>query len=373
MIKNSLRWSGSAGRLARVASRCAASLAVALSFSPAQAAPAKVPAIYFGIGTESSEYWAATVVGAKAVAASVNARLQVMTSEFQGQKFLQDYGAIFAAGCKDCVAILDPVSSAFTKAIVDRATSADAKIITIWNRPDNIHPYDLDPSNWIAHIAFDGVESGYRNGMALCKAIGGSGGVVAIEGVADNPSTKQRFAGLKKAMAECPGMKLLDRQYADWDQTKAQVLTRGWLARYGNTLKAVFSENDSMAIGAIGAIAALKERGLAGKVAVSGSDGSIAALNLIKSGDMVSTMWIDGVMQGAFATALGYGAATGDIDVQKLSHAQRDVYLKQTLVTKENVDDILNRKVDPADYTYEKVKARMWQSVASQIPPAAFK
>jgi ribose transport system substrate-binding protein len=121
-------------------------------------------------------------------------------------------------------------------------------------------------------------------------------------------------------------MKLIDSQYADWDQTKAQVLTRGWLARYNNNLKAIFSENDSMAVGAV---AALKERGLTGKVAVSGSDGSVAALNLIKSGDMISTMWIDGVMQGAFATTLGYGAASGDIDLQKLSHAQRDMYLKR--------------------------------------------
>lgn len=336
----------------------------------ALAADTRPPAIYFGIGTESSEYWAATVVGAKAVASSVNTRVQVMTSEFQGQKFLQDFGAIFAAGCKDCVAILDPVSNAFTKAVVDRAAQADAKIITIWNRPDSIHPWNTDPGNWVAHIAFDGVASGYENGEALCKAIGGNGDVVALQGVADNPSTKQRFAGFKRALSECPGMKLVDSQYADWDQSKAQVITRGWLARYDKNLKAVFSENDSMAIGAV---AALRERGLAGKVAVSGSDGSSAVFRLIKSGDMTSTMFIDGVLQGAVATALGYGVASGDIELKKLSEKQRDFYLKQTLVTKENVDQIMNRKADPADYTYEKVKAVMWNSIAGQIPAGAFK
>lgn len=370
MTPKSIKSATQSGALTSKLLRYATATTLALMCLHAGATPTKVPAIYFGIGTESSEYWAATVVGAKAVASSVDTKLQVLTSEFQGQKFLQDYGAIFAAGCKDCVAILDPVSNAFTKAVVDRATAADAKVITIWNRPDNIHPYDTDSGNWVAHIAFDGVESGYANGMAICKAIGGNGGIVAIQGVADNPSTKQRFAGLKKALAECPGMKLLDSQYADWDQTKAQVLTRGWLARYNSNLKAVFSENDSMAIGAV---AALKERGLAGKVAVSGSDGSVASFNLIKSGDMVSTMWIDGVLQGAFATTLGYGAASGDIDMRRLAHAQRDIYLKQTLVTRDNVDAVLNRKVDPTDYTYEKTKARMWNEVAGQIPPSAFK
>ena len=336
----------------------------------ATAATTKSPDIYFGIGTESSEYWAATVVGAKAVASSVNAHVQVMTSNFQGQKFLQDFGAVFASQCDGCVAILDPVSNAFTKAVVDRGAQAGAKVVTIWNRPEGEHPWNTDPDTWVAHIAFDGVASGYENGKALCKASGGVGGVVVLQGVADNPSTKQRFAGLKRALSECPGLKLLDSQYADWDQTKAQTIVRSWLARYNTEIKAVFAENDSMAIGAI---AALRERDLAGKVAVSGSDGSSAAFALIKSGEMTSTMWVDGVLQGAVSVTLGYGVASGDIDLKKLTEKQRDFYLKQTLVTKDNVDEVVNRKVNPDDYTYQKVKATMWNAVAGQIPPGAFK
>ncbi|WP_322101936.1 sugar ABC transporter substrate-binding protein [Paraburkholderia sp. J41] len=318
---------------------------------------AKVPGIYYGIATESSEYCNAQVQGAKAVADSVNTKLTVLVSEFQGQKFLQDYGAIFSAGCKDCVAMMDPVSNAFTKAIVDRASRADAKVITFWNRPENIHPWDTDPQSWVAHISFDGVDSGYQNGMALCKAIGGKGGVLVLQGVADNPPTKQRFAGFQRAVKECPGMTILDNQYADWGQTKAQTIVRGQLAKYGDQVKGIFSENDLMALGAL---AALREKGLAGKVPVTGSDGQSDVLQLIKSGEMVSTMKVDGAALGAVSTALAYGVATGDIDLSKLTHAQRNFYLKQTLVTKANVDQFLDQKFDPARFTYQKLKSDMW-------------
>jgi len=344
--------------------------AFALACAAAAAVAAKPPVIYLGIPTEASEYAAAVVVGGKAVAASVDTKVQVLTSDFQGQKFLQDFGAVFAAGCKDCVAVLDPVSNAFTKAIVQRAAAADAKIITIWNRPDSMHPWDTFPENWVAHIAFDGVESGYKNGLALCKAIGGSGGVLVLEGVAGNPSQKQRLAGFKKAQAECPEMKALDAQYADWEQTKAQTVTRGMLARFGDKVKGVFTENDGMALGAV---AALKERGLAGKVPVTGSDGSVAVFNLIKSGEIVSTMYVDGELQGAMSTALGYGVASGDIDLKTLTHLQRDFYMKQTFVTKDNVDQVLNRKFKPEDYTYPKMKAAMSGLISEQIPPEALK
>jgi ribose transport system substrate-binding protein len=325
---------------------------------------AKVPGIYYGVSTESSEYCNAQVQGARAVADSVNIKLNVLVSEFQGQKFLQDYGAIFSAGCKDCVAIMDPVSNAFTKAIVDRASRADAKIITLWNRPENIHPWDTDQQSWVAHIAFDGVDSGYQNGMALCKAIGGKGGVLVLQGVADNPPTKQRFAGFQRALKECSGMTILDNQYADWGQTKAQTIVRGQLAKYGDQVKGIFSENDQMALGAL---AALREKSLAGKIPVTGSDGQSDALQLIKAGEMASTMEVDGARLGAVSTALAYGVATGDIDLSKLTHAQRSFYLKQTLVTKANVDQFLNRKFDPAQFTYQKLKNDLWAYSAGPI------
>lgn len=333
-------------------------------------APAADNIIYSGAGSATNEYWADFNLGVKAIADSVGVNTKTLASEFQGQKHLEQFGALFARGCSNCAVAIDTASNAFTKAIVQRADAAGAFIVTVWNRPDEIHPWDTASNHWVAHTQFDGVESGYLNGMALCKAIGGEGGIVALQGIPDNPSAKQRLAGLDKALKECPGMKLLSTQSAAWDQTKAQQVVRAWLAQYGDQVKGIFSSNDGMALGAV---AALREAGLNGKVPLTGSDGSRDALELVKSGDMLSTMWVDPINQGAVSSALAYAALVGDIKVADLKPEQRDFYLKQTLVTKDNVDEILNRKFDPSQYDYNKLKANFWADVTGQIEPGANK
>ena len=343
---------------------------VALAALGVASASAEDKIIYSGVGSVTSEYWSDFNQGVGAVAKSVGAPTKTFASEFQGQRLLEQFGPIFAQGCSNCAVTVDPASNAFTKAMVQRADKAGAFIVTVWNRPDDIHPWDTASDHWVAHTQFDGVDSGYKNGMALCKAIGGSGGIVALQGIPDNPSAKQRLTGLDKALAECPGMKLLSTQSAAWDQTKAQGVVRAWLAQYGDKIKGVFSSNDGMAIGAV---AALKEAGLNGKIFLTGSDGSRDALELVKSGDMLSTMWVDPTYQGAISSALAYAALAGDIDPAKLKHEQRDFYLKQTLVTKANAEEILNRKFDPSLYAYDKLKQNFWANVSGEVEPGANK
>lgn len=331
---------------------------------------ADVTEVYVGVGTASSEYWASYIAGAKAVASSMGKDVKVVVSDFDGQKLLEQFGAIFAAGCDGCVVTVDPASNAFTKALIDRADAVGAKYINLWNRPDEIHPWDTAPNTWVANISFDGVDSGFQNGMALCKALGGKGNIVALNGIPDNPPAKQRIAGLHKALEKCPGMKLLDTQVGNWDQTQGQTITRAWLAKYGDQLNGVFSANDGMALGAV---AALREKGLVGKVAVTGSDGSSDVIKLIAKGEMLSTMYIDGYVQGAYAVALASAVVKGEVSLEQLKQDQRDFYLSQTLVTKDNAASILDAKKDASKFTYDALKADLWAASVGQIPAGANK
>nr|AAQ87364.1 D-ribose-binding protein [Sinorhizobium fredii NGR234] len=326
--------------------------------------------VYLGVGSASSEYWAAYIEGAKAVASSLGKDVNVIPSEFDGQKLLEQFGAVFAAGCEDCVVTVDPASNAFTKAMIERADTAGAKYVNLWNRPDEIHPWDTVPNTWIANISFDGVDSGYQNGMALCNALGGKGNIVALNGIPDNPPAKQRIAGLHKALQECPGLKLLDTQVGNWDQTQGQSITRAWLAKYGDELNGIFSANDGMALGAV---AALREKGLVGKILVTGSDGSSDVIKLIEKGEMLSTMHIDGYVQGAYAVALAAAAVKGDIKMDELKQDQRDFFLSQTLVTKDNAASVLNSKKDASQFSYDALKGNFWAASVGQIPAGANK
>src|SRR3989338_3426729 len=86
---------------------------------------------------------------------------------------------------------------------------------------------------------------------------------------------------------------------------------------------------------ALGAVAALREAGLAGKVFVTGTDGSSDVVKLIETGEMLSTMSGLNEYQGAIAAALAYGVRVGDIKLADLSEAQRDFFVQQILITKE--------------------------------------
>jgi ribose transport system substrate-binding protein len=331
------------------------------------AAPANAKLIA-GIDETASEYWAEYLRGVQDIAQSVGTSSTVIADNYQGDQLLAQLGAIYASGCTGCALVTNATSNAYVKAVVERSARSGVYVVTVWNRPENLHPWDTGNGKWVAHTSFDGVESGYMQGMALCKALNGKGQIAAIQGVPSTPPAFQRMEGLQKALAECPGMKLVDTQVGDWQETKAQTISRTWLARYGNSLNGIFASNDAMARGAV---AALREKQLNGKVFVTGSDGSKVGLDMVKSGDMLATVMNDAVLQGAVSMALARAAAAGDIQPDKLTKAQRDFYLKQQLVTKDNVDQFLAAKANAPVYTYADIRKDFWKYSAGAIPAGA--
>jgi ribose transport system substrate-binding protein len=364
MVREGSRWASLRPVMAPVLAA-----AVALAAASSRAAPeAKGGKLIVGIDETASEYWSEYLQGAHDIGASLGKDPVVLTDNYQGDQLLAQLGAIYAQGCHQCALATDPSSNAFVKAVVARSARSGVYVVTLWNRPENIHPWDTNPKYWVAHTSFDGVMSGYEQAMALCHALGGKGKIAAIEGVPSTPPAYQRIRGLKKALAECPGMTLVDTQVGDWQETKAQNIVRTWLAHYGDGLNGIFASNDSMGRGAV---AALREKGLNGKVLVTGSDGSNIALEMVKSGDMLVTIWNDPVLQGAVSMSLAYAAAIGDIDPAKLTHAQRDFYLKEEPVTKDNVDKFLALKKSQPKYTYDDMKKDFWADSAGEIPVGA--
>jgi ribose transport system substrate-binding protein len=321
--------------------------------------------IVLSIGTFASDYFQEFITGAKEMAKSLDldSNLTVYAHDYDGQKALNTISPILTKDGKRTILVADSPSPAFTKPIVDLAAKNGTRTVTIWSRPSEIHPWDTGQGCWVAHQTFDGVQSGSENAKALFDSMGGQGSVVAVAG-APGSVAKERETGLSEALAEYPGIELRDSQIGGWQQTKAQSVTQSLLGQYGDQIKGIWSANDSMALGVI---EALRAKGLAGRVQTTGSDGSVAALDLVKSGEMVSTMLNRGYEQGALAVALAFAAATGDLTVADMSHADRDFYMKQTLVTKDNVDQIINDRVDLAALTYQKMSEDVARYNAGQI------
>jgi ribose transport system substrate-binding protein len=321
--------------------------------------------LYLGVGDANSEYWQEMIWGATQVMKSVGGDVEVIVNDFDPQKSIQNMSAIVAGGCEGCIFTWFPDSGSITNVLTERVAQVNGFITTLWNRPEASHPWDTSKDNWVANVSFDGVFAGYANGMALCKALNGKGNIVVLKGVPDNAPAIQRSLGLQNALKECPGMKVLDEQVGSWQQSPAQDITRTWLVKYGDQINGIFGMNDAMGLGAV---AALREVGKVG-IPVTGTDGSSDVLELIKKGEMLSTVKGLNQEQGAVAAAITYAVRVGDLKLADLTEAQRDFNIAQELVTKDNVDAILAAKPDPADYSYEKIKADLWGKSAGQIAP----
>ncbi len=108
---------------------------------------------------------------------------------------------------------------------------------------------------------------------------------------------------------------------------------------------------------ALGAIQALEAAGAEG-VAVAGIDAVPEALDAIDEGTMTATVSSDGPWQGGIGLAMGYCAATGEIDVADIAAEDRAFFAEQTLITSDNVGDFLEPQVDLADFECDNLFSR---------------
>ena len=287
----------------------------------------------------SNSYHANWVAGGKLFTDSIKQKQVVITDEADSQKQLSQIKALASSG-KVYALNVDPNSSSDTEAIVRAVTDAGGYVVTQWNKPDDLNPWDVG-DHWVAHINFDGRVSGKEVSAKLFDAMGGSGGIIAIQGILDNTSAKQRFEGLNAALKNAPGIKLLDQQTANWSRSEALTVTQTLLAKHGAAVQGIWAANDEMALGAL---EALKAAGLAGKIPLIGFDAVPQALDEIKSGKsgFIASVSSDAFWQGGAALSLAYQAATGKIKVSDLTHEQRAFFGKQTVVTSDNVDKFIN-------------------------------
>lgn len=157
-----------------------------------------------------------------------------------------------------------------------------------------------------AYVGSNDVQSGYMQAKYILDQIGCEGNVVIIEGPIGQSAQIQRLEGNQKALAECPNVKVLEQQTANWSRAEAQTLMENWLTAHPEQIDGVIGQNDEMALGAIEAI---KSSGL--KVedfAIAGIDGVTDALLAVKTGDMASILQ-DGAAQAQGALDLAIAAS----------------------------------------------------------------
>ncbi|MDI1460890.1 sugar ABC transporter substrate-binding protein [Catellatospora sp. KI3] len=306
------------------------------------------------VRNESNPYEASWLAGGDDFAKSVGLTQQRLTYGGDSTKQQEQISQLLAGDTKCLVMNVLPNGDSDTAPIVKGADKAGAYLVTQWNKPADLNPADY--KTWISHITYNGVESGQQIGDALVKAVGGSGGIIALQGVLDTAAAKDRFAGLQVSLKNNPGVQLLDQQTANFSRAEALTVTKTLLAKHGDKVKGIWAANDDMALGAL---EALQQTGRTGKVAVVGIDAVPDAVKAVQGGTMTATVSSDGTWQGAIGLAIGFCVATGKLQVKDIAAASRAFFAEQFLITKDNAADFAQPKTNPSDFECGNVFKRV--------------
>lgn len=250
------------------------------------------------ISTLNNPFFVSVGDGAKDQAAKLGVALDVQNANNNDTASLNQ--ATTALVKKPGVLLLDPTSSEAGGSITVKANQANVPVVAFDRVPDQ--------GKLAAFIGYDAVQAGKNGAKALCDAVGGTGKVAELQGLLGTSVARDRSEGFKAGMKECPGVQVVAVQSADFDRGKALDVTTNILqANPGIT--GIYGANDEMALGAV---AAVKSRGLLSTIKIVGNDGIGDALAAVKSGEMYATNAESPFALGQEVAKIGHAVASGE-------------------------------------------------------------
>lgn len=257
------------GVLSRVGVCLAVMMATIAATTAAHAAP---PKIGFILSTMQEERYqrdrkvfeeTVTKLGGKVVFASCNNNEQTQAAEVDN---------LLSQGVK--VLVIQPVNGDTAAAFVKQAKQ-DGVAVVGYDRLIKSAPID-------AYITEDSFKVGQLQAEAAVKFTGGKGNYVLLMGQAGHSVAEARTAGVMSVLKKYPDIKLVVKQYhPGWSPNLAMQTVENALTQNKNNIQAILANNSGMAHGAI---QALEEQKLTGKVFVAGADADLAAIRDIVAG-----------------------------------------------------------------------------------------
>ena len=223
-----------------------------------------------------------------------------------------------AAASDTGVVILNPTDSDAMASSVKQLTDANIPVVAVDRAVNN--------ANIASYIASDNETGGKQAAKVLSDAIHGEGEILVLQGKTGSSASRERGKGFDEGLKDNPNIKVVAKQTAEFERVKGLDVTTNLLQAHPN-VKAIFAENDEMALGAVEALG-----NKAGKeVKVIGFDGAEDALKAIK----------DGRMHASIAQQPVKMAEQAVIEASKLLKGEtaiKEMQVEVVAVTKENID-----------------------------------
>jgi ribose transport system substrate-binding protein len=226
------------------------------------------------VSTLNNPFFVTLKEGAEAKAKELGYELIVLDSQNDPAKEVSNMEDITTKGVS--LILLNPVDSDAAAASVQIANGSSIPVVTL-DRAANGGKVET-------HIASDNIAGGKMAGEYVVKQLGGKGNIVELEGIAGSSAARDRGQGFEQGIKGSE-LKLVSKQTADFDRTKGLSVMENILQ--GNSdIKAVFAQNDEMALGAQ---KALQDKGM-NDVLIVGFDATDDAVKAVKEGKMAATV-----------------------------------------------------------------------------------
>jgi D-xylose transport system substrate-binding protein len=233
------------------------------------------------------------------------------------------------------VLVVVPHNGKTAATMVDMAHKAGVPVLA-YDRMINDSDLDL-------YVSFDNIKVGMMQAEALVKRVP-KGRYVLIGGAPTDNNAKMFRDGQMKVLQPLISkgdIKIVGDQWAaDWQPVEALKIMENALTKNANKVDAVLVSNDGTAGGAL---QALEEQKLAGRIPVSGQDADLAACQRIIKGTQTMTVYkpIKALATRAAELALDLAQKRPIQADQKVNNGKRDVpsvLLAPVTVDKENMD-----------------------------------
>lgn len=228
-----------------------------------------------------NEYWRTLKEGYEAFAkkmqdAGQNIAIDVRSAQGEGDEQGQLSIVKDMVNKKYSALLLSPISDSNLTPGVEDAIDANIPVVNVNDGLIEIAPNFVGPR---------AVENGERAAAWISEKLGGEGKVAVVIGMPKAFAARQRTLGFVSWMAEnAPKIEVVEQQNADWDRLKAKDLAETWMKVHPD-LKAIFCNNDTMALGVVEAVEAA-----GADILVVGVDGIGEAYESIRNGGMDATV-----------------------------------------------------------------------------------
>ena len=272
------------------------------------------------LAQDDNPFYIAMLRGIRARAQELDWEVATVSSNEDKLKQINGVQDLVAKGVKGI--LISPIDAVGVNAAYDAAAQAKVPIVSVARGSTS--------PNQTLHVAMDEKQIGRDIAEWTAKRLNGAGNVAMLLGPSGAPTFRNLADGYTEVMAKYPNIKIVFK--SDGPLTRERGLKNAEDALVANPdLKAIYTANDDVALGAMQAVLAANR---AGATVVTGMNGVPPALRAVKDGNIAMTVELNPVEWGR----LGVDVLATYLKGEKV---EPRVFIKHVIIDKTNIDEKL--------------------------------